>query len=54
MNRKTLKFSCPEEYSLKTLCLTHGWRQLRPFSGMEGPRRWTMCSIPEHNPWTFG
>ena len=31
MNRKTLKFSCPEEYSLKTLCLTHGWRQLRPF-----------------------
>lgn len=32
MIRKTLQLSCPEDYSLKTLCLTHGWRQLQPFS----------------------
>lgn len=32
MTTTTLTFNCPENYSLKTLCLTHGWRQLRPFA----------------------
>ncbi|VFQ46401.1 hypothetical protein [Desulfoluna butyratoxydans] len=31
MTTTTLSLTCPDDYSLETLCLTHGWRQLRPF-----------------------
>ncbi|VVS91136.1 DNA glycosylase family protein [Desulfoluna spongiiphila] len=36
MTTTTLHLNCPTDYLLETLCLTHGWRQLRPFHWEEG------------------
>jgi len=36
MTTSIFHLNCPDDYSLKTLCLTHGWRQLRPFEWEDG------------------